>query len=104
MRVSQAVLGHLALAERKAIDPKFVLAVIEPLKQEAKEAKEAGQKSGGKTAGKGRKKADSLPGKIPASKGQSRDKLANMHGTNAKSVATCERIRAEHPEDQSEDR
>ena len=93
LKSSQAA---MALAERKKIDPDFVLAVIEPLKQEAAEAKAAGQKSGGKTSGRGRKKVDSLVGKIPPSK--TRDKVANSHGTNAKSVATCERILVEHPE------
>ena len=89
LKSSQAA---MALAERKKIDPAFVLAVIEPLKQEAAEAKAAGQKSGGR----GKKK--NLVGKIPPSLDKTRDKVAKTHGTNAKSVATCERILAEHPE------
>lgn len=88
----------MALAERKKIDPKFVLAVIEPLKQEAAEAKTAGQKSGGKTAGSGRTKENSLVEKVPPSKDKTRAKVAKMHGTNSASVATCERILVEHPE------
>lgn len=80
----------MALAERKKIDPKFVESVINPLQQEAKEAKADGQKSGGRG-----KKKNSV-GKIPPSK--TRDKVAKLHGTNAKSVATCAKILDEHPE------
>lgn len=74
----------MALSERKAIDPKFVLAVIEPLKLEAAEAK--------------KRKPKSVRGKIPAQKERPRDKVAKLHGTNAKSVSTCDRILADHPE------
>jgi len=80
----------MALAERKQIDPSFVESVIEPIQQEAKESQTAGQKSGGRG-----KKKNSV-GKIRQSKAG--EKVARLHGTNAKSVSTCEKILAEHPE------
>ncbi len=74
----------MALAERKKLDPKFVEAVIEPMKLQAKEAK--------------KRKPKSVVGKIPQQNDKTRDKVAKLHGTNAKSVSACERILAEHPE------
>lgn len=78
----------MAVAERENLDPDFVLAVIEPLKQEAKEAQ---RKSKGRSK-KVSEKSDTLR------KDKTGDKVAKMHGTNAKSVSTCKRILAEHPE------
>ena len=90
----------MALAERKSIDPDFMREVVEPLEEEAKEAAEAGRSKGGKTAGRGRKKAaDSLVKQIPPSKAKTRTKLAKLHGTNDKTVRDCEKILAEHPEE-----
>jgi N6-adenosine-specific RNA methylase IME4/ParB-like chromosome segregation protein Spo0J len=90
----------MALAERKKMDPDFASAVIEPIQEEAKEALAKGQRSGGKTAGRGRQKDDSSEGFFPQSKRrpQTRDKVATLHNTNAKSVAKCEKILEEHPE------
>lgn len=69
--------ASMAVAERWRIDPEFVETVIEPLREEAKEARS----EGGKKAGRGRK----LPEIIPEAKHkrESRTKLAKLHGTNA---------------------
>ena len=85
----------MALAERKKIDPDFVLAVIEPLKQEAAESKKRKPMTSSQKA-IAMAEHKSVGGKIRPQKTAA--KVAKTHGTNAKSVATCERILAEHPE------
>lgn len=87
----------MALAERKKIDPAFVLAVIEPLKQEAAESKKRKPMT---SSQKALAMADnkSVAQNSAPQKGETRAKVAKMHGTNYAAVATCERILVEHPE------
>jgi N6-adenosine-specific RNA methylase IME4 len=81
----------MALAERKKMDPDFMRAVVEPLKEEAKER----QRDGGKSAGRGRPKQ--VRKKVSEAI-RPREKVAKIHGTNATTVAECEKIISEHPE------
>ena len=85
----------MAVAERKKLDPEFMRVVVEPMKEEANERMAAGKGADG-SGGRGRKKNPVK--KVSQGKTKTRTKLAKMHGTNATTVAACEKILEEHPE------
>jgi hypothetical protein len=90
----------MAISERKELDPEFMKCVVEPLVEEAKDAIAAGQKSGGKTSGRGRSKENSSVKKVSQSNesNKTRTKIAKMHGTNATYVAMTDEILSNSPE------
>jgi len=83
----------MAVAERKTNDPDFMREVVEPLVEEAKERKRA---AGGDKKSAKAKAQKSLVKKV--SQAKTRATIAKLHGTNATTLADCEKILAEHPE------
>ena len=77
----------MSLVSRMKIDPSFMKAVVEPLKEEAKEAQRLSK-------GRGKKGVE----KVPHLKAKTRTKIAKLHGTNDKTVRDCQKILDEHPE------